>query len=142
MGLRETFVADAREFLNDRDEGFGWDVTVVAPDATEANLTGFTADIGTTIEPETGEMVSGRRASVALHILDLQDADLGIPVNVPDAAGMPWVVRFLDFDGVTLRSYKVIDTMPDRAIGVVVCILESFQETPPAMGSFEFLLIG
>ncbi len=128
MGLREQAALDARTILNDLS-GFGVPITITDPGGTSAALTGFSNDIALTIDPETGMAVSGREASVALHMRDLDDAGLGLPKNIADEALRPWVVSFVDVRGIT-HTFKVKESNPDRASGVITCTLEVYSETP------------
>ncbi len=41
------------------------------------------------------------------------------------ATDTPWVVRFDDINGKPY-VFKVVESRPDRTIGVVVCMLESY----------------
>lgn len=132
MGLREIAEADLAVTLEDGAHGFGWPVVVTAPDGTataEGELYGQTDDIAQVIDPDTGQPVSGRLASVVLRISSLTAAlpGQGLPRNVPDRTRRPWVVRFLDINGAA-HVFKVRRSAPDRALGVVVCILEAYSE--------------
>lgn len=126
MSLRDQASADLRRIVEDSAGGFGVSVTVTDPQQSSASLTGFSTDIGTTIEPETQQAVVGRQASVALPIKALTEAGLAIPRAIADENQRPWLVSFTDFDGNTY-TYKVQQAMPDRAIGVVTCMLESWR---------------
>ena len=126
MSLRQQAAADLQALLEDTAAGFGWPITVTSPDSLSLSLSGFSTDIGQTIDPETGMAVSGRRASVALPLQPLVDASLGIPRAIADGGSKPWVVRFEDILGVR-HTYKVCESMPDRALGIVTCLLESYR---------------
>ncbi len=126
MGLRAQAALDLAIFLEDQDEGFGWPITVTDPDGVSATLSGYSTDISEQMDPETGMAVSNRVASVAIQIKALTDAGLGIPKDIPDAASRPWRVTFDDIDG-NEHTYKVSEGRPDRAIGLVVCILEAYK---------------
>lgn len=125
MSLRERAAADLKVIVEDAN-GFGWPITVTDPFGATAALRGLSTDIGHTIDPETGIAVSGRRASIALAIASLTAAGLGIPRGIADAAGKPWVIVFNDIGG-SPHTFKVCEAMPDRAIGVVTCILEAYK---------------
>lgn len=126
MGLREVAQSDMRSILNDGAFGFGWPIRVIDPLDITAPLTGFSNDISEVIDPETGVAVSGRYANVALAIRDLTDAGLGIPRNITDLDSRPWRVTFLDIEGQTW-TFKVVQSNPDRALGIVTCVLEAFD---------------
>jgi len=125
MSLREQAAADLTTIVEDTD-GFGWPITVTAPDGTSADLVGLSSDIAQTIDPDTGQAVSGRHAHVFLRLSSLTTAGLGIPRGIADAGSDPWVVTFDDIDG-TEHSFKVMEALPDRAIGGVVCLLEAYK---------------
>lgn len=124
MSLRQQAAADLATLVEDRD-GFGWDIRVTPPDGLGVDLVGLSTDVATSIDPETGQAVSGRTASVALRIASLEAAGMGIPVNVHDRDRFPWVVEFRDIHGAPHR-FKVVESRPDRAIGIVVCLLEAY----------------
>jgi len=126
MGLWATAAADAKRFLANSDH-FGWPITVTDPDGSTADLTGYANDIGQSIDPQTGALVTGRAASCALHLDALSDAGLGTPRAVADEALTPWVVVFDDIQGVT-HKFKVSEAMVDRTAGIVVCMLEAYKE--------------
>jgi hypothetical protein len=106
--------------------GFGWPLTVTNPEGVTLALSGLSTDIGATIDPGTGEVVSGRHASVALPIALLQAASMGMPRGVADSSSKPWWVRFEDING-NPGTFKVKEAQPDRAVGLVVCILEAYK---------------
>ena len=126
MGLREEAALDAREFLEDEDD-FGWPLTLRAPDGNSAALTGYSTDIHLTIDPETGQAVSGRQASVVIHLEALNDAELPMPRGVADQKSDPWIVQTNDITGIG-HTFKIIEAIPDRALGIVACTLEEFRE--------------
>ena len=125
MGLREQAIADCAAIVADAD-GFGWPITVTDPAGTSAELTGLSTDISQAIDPDTGVVVSGRGASVALSMSALTAAGLGMPKGIADSGSKPWVVAFADAAGVT-NTYKIADARPDRALGLVVCVLEGYE---------------
>jgi hypothetical protein len=126
MGLRSQAVADLRSFLEDSAGGFGWPITVTDPSGHSASLTGYASDISQMYDPSTGELISGRRAEVTLHLSSLAAAGLGIPDNVDDSTSKPWVVAFNDPLGNTY-TFKVADGAPDRELGCVVLSLEAYK---------------
>ena len=125
MGLRAQAALDLATITTDTD-GFGWPITVTDPDGVSAALTGLSSDIAQAIEPDTGMIVSGRTASVALAISVLTAAGLGVPRGIADSGSRPWRVTFNDVNG-TEHTFKVSEARPDRAIGCVVCILENYK---------------
>lgn len=126
MGLREQAAQDLGAILEDSAYGFGWDITVKDPDGVSADLTGFSNDISSIIDPDTGLAVSGRSASVALRVSSLCLAGLGLPVGITDAKLKPWVILFKDIS-LNAFKFKVQQSNPDRTLGMVVCLLELYK---------------
>lgn len=126
MGLRSQAHTDLIGIV-ESSEDFGWPIVVVAPGGQELSLTGLHTDHGLTFDLETGLPISGRRAAVALVLQRFTDAGLPEPRAVIDAAGRPWVVRATDIHG-TSHLYKIVETMPDRTIGMVTCVLEVYVD--------------
>ncbi len=126
MNLRTQAALDLVSILSDEASGFAWPITLVTPESESYQLTGFSTDIGQTINPETGQVVSGRRASIALSTAVLKGLGVDIPRGVSDSRAKPWVVRFADIHGVA-QSFKIQEAMPDRAIGIVTCMLETYR---------------
>jgi hypothetical protein len=120
MGLREQAILDARAILEDAG-GFTWPFTLTSPLGVVASLSGFTTDVGLTIDPETGQGVAGRRASVAVARSALAE----MPEAVAESTRKPWVATFADSQG-EVASWKVVQVLPDRAMGVVVMIVEKY----------------
>lgn len=126
MGLRAEAAADLRAITEDDAAGFGWPITLTDPAGTSVDIIGLANDIGTTIDPDTGMAVTGRNASVAISLAALDDAGVGIPKSIADSASKPWLVSFDDIQG-EAHTFKVREALPDRAIGVVVCLLEAYD---------------
>ena len=126
MGLRQTAEADLGAILEDSATGFGWPITVTNPDGLTAEMTGFSNDISQVIDPDTGQIVSGRVATVALRVSSLVAAGLAVPENVTDPKVKPWIVAFDDINGNGL-TFKVKFSDPDRALGLVICTLEFYK---------------
>lgn len=126
MGLAEIAHADARKILNDELFGAGVPISLVAPDGTVGTLTGFSNDIGLLIDPDTGQAVSGRAATIAIHMADLQEQGLAIPENIIDQTSKPWIVKFSDRLN-NEYTFKVSQSHPDRTMGIVTCSLVVYE---------------
>lgn len=122
MGLREIAQRDSRTILNG-DAGIA--LTLIDPAGNAGTLTGWSNDIGFVIDPDTGQAVSGRYATIAVSMTDLAAEGLGIPTNVSEAVD-PWRVSFVNERGETF-SFSVMSAQPDRTLGVVTCVLEVFS---------------
>ncbi len=125
MSLRQTAEKDLGAILEDGAMGFGWPIQVTDPSGLSKPLTGFSDDISQIIDPDTGEAVSGRLVSVALRISSLTTVGLALPVGIADAKIKPWVIEFDDINGNPFK-FKVQQSNPDRALGLVTCLLETY----------------
>lgn len=124
MGLRDIAAADLKTIVENTDD-FGWPVTVTKPGGPSVAMVGLSTDISQTIDPDTGQAVSGRAASVTLVMSSLLAAFSELPRGISD--GLPWVVQFDDIAGAA-HKFKVREAMPDRALGCVVCLLEFYKQ--------------
>ena len=127
MNLRELAEQDLKSVVENIDTGFGWPITLTGPDGnSSSNLVGLSTDIAQVIDPDTGQAVTGRLASVALMISTLYEEGFSLPVGIADSSLKPWVVEFNDINGLPY-TFKIQNTNPDRAAGMVTCILESYN---------------
>lgn len=126
MGLRELAAADNRTILNDSVSGFGYSIIVTDPSGVQTPFTGYSNDISQLIDPDTGVAVSGRVASVAINIRDLTEQGLSLPKSIADKTSKPWLITFDDING-NPQTFKVAQSNPDRAIGMLVCVLEFYK---------------
>lgn len=126
MSLRQLAETDLGLILEDSSTGFGWSITVTDPAGTSRTLTGFSDDIAQIIDPDTGQAVSGRLASVALRTSSLIAAGLSLPRGIADSGSKPWVIEFDDING-SAYKFKVSQSNPDRALGLVTCLLELYE---------------
>jgi hypothetical protein len=127
VSLRDDAAAFCREILEDVDGGFAMAITVRDPLGQEAEVTGISADIGSVIDLNTGQLVSGRAAHVTVSLQTLRDAGIaGIPQGEADSMRAPWLFLLLDIMG-GQHVFKVKQAMPDLTLGVVRCSLEIFR---------------
>lgn len=127
MSLRIQAEMDLGKILEDETTGFGWTIFVTDPDGLSDMFTGFSTDIAHAIDPDTGVLVSGRTASVAIRISLLTAKGFGLPEGISDTSRKPWIVDFNDINGTNYR-FKVASSNPDRALGIVTCTLETYGE--------------
>ena len=125
MGLRERAAADCKAIVEDLG-GFGWALSVTSPEGVTAALVGLAADIGLTIDPNTGLPITGRKAHVSMANESLLAAFGVLPRGIADGVGKPWLVRFDDIHG-SPHTFKVRESAPDRAIGLTTCWLEWYR---------------
>lgn len=124
MSLRIQAELDARAILEDRS-AFGWPVMLADPSGKIEEVTGFSNDISLVVDPDTGMLVSGRDATIAVSIQTLRAAGFEADPRAV-SQGLPWVVEFWDING-NLGRFKVSRTSPDRSIGLIVMHLEVYR---------------
>lgn len=128
MGLRDLAERDLGLILENTETGFGWPITVTDPAGVSKPLKGFSNDIAQVIDPDTGQLVSGRSASVSIRLAALTAAGFSsLPRNVTERTSKPWVVQFDDINGQPW-TFKVRSADPDRALGLIVCMLEDYRQ--------------
>ena len=120
--------ADLGNILEDDLTGWGWAIELTNPSSKTETLTGYSNDISQVVDPDTGVVVSGRSASISIRIQSLYDKGLEIPRGIVDSSSKPWIVKFDDINGVAY-TFKVAESNPDRALGVVTCVLEAYSDT-------------
>jgi len=127
MGLRAQAAADVSRILGDSAGGAGVAVVLTSPGSVSAEVTGFTSDIASLIDPSTGQAVSGRMATCALLMAEIAQKfpASGMPKGIADTNSKPWVVQFADFAG-TLHTFKIVTADPDRTVGLLKCTLEAY----------------
>src|SRR5688572_28825044 len=122
MGLRAQAAADAKAILEDSVSGFAWPLTLTSPAGTVSMLAGLATDVAESVDPETGTTVAGRRASVTISLLSIPV----LPTAEPESGARPWTVTFTDVELVA-ATWKVVEVRPDRALGVVLLVLEAYD---------------
>jgi hypothetical protein len=125
MGLRDLAEADLGLILEDSATGFGYAIVLTSPAGVVLPITGFSNDIAQVIDPDTGQVVSGRLASVALRISTIIASGLDLPRGIANSKSKPWIVEFNDLLG-NPHKFKVFQSNPDRTIGMITLILESY----------------
>lgn len=127
MGLRKTAYRDAQRIQEDAAGGFGWPIVLISPDGSEYPVTGFSTDIHLQVDPETGQMVSGRTVSASVSLLTLSEAGVTeYPYGVTRKGERPWLVRMDDIAG-NQHTLKVSESYPDQGLGNLVMMLEGYS---------------
>ena len=120
MSLADIASVDLRNILN----ADGGCITLQSPDGTSAEFRANTQDISNAIDLQTGTLISGRTASVALSMIDLLAMNMAPAVIADTKASKPWIVRFAETVSGVVHTFKVRETKPDRTIGALILILE------------------
>ena len=123
MSLRDVAEQDLYRILTDQ-AGFRVDLQLTDPAGQSATLGGFSNDISQAIDPDTGQMVSGRfvHVTIALRDLDAQDLPRGRSRRTDPA----WLVSFDNPAGIGTVNGAVIESHPDRSLGYIVLVLEVY----------------
>lgn len=123
MSLLDQARSDAATILDAGDDSFSVNVMVFEPSGYSRELPGMLNDIEQTVDPGTGEFISGRQVSIAFSMSLFGDFGFdGIPRGIDDGARKPWTITHeTDCHGVA--KYKVIKSNPDRTLKIVTCIL-------------------
>jgi hypothetical protein len=125
MGLQEIIWNDAKKILADQ-YGPGQSVIITSPDGGHDEINGFYTDISQSIDPDTGQMFSGRFVTVTFSLIDIDAALIGIPRGISDPGAKPWLVTISDVLG-NEYTFKVSASHPDRSMGTVICDLEVYD---------------
>lgn len=128
MSIRLLAEKDLATVLEDAKFGFGWAITLTDPSGhSDESLVGQSNDISQVIDPETGQLVSGRAAHVTLRISSLTAAGFSDLPRSVSGNSLPWVVKFQDING-NDHTFRVRQSDPDRALGVVRLTLEAYAQ--------------
>jgi len=122
MNLRSAAEKDLSSILEDNVRGGGWEIRLTNPDGVSQDMVGWSVDISQIIDPDTGQLVMGRAASVALRSSSLK---IGTPEGIANSSSKPWLVKFDDING-NPYTFKVSVTNPDRGLGVISLMLEAY----------------
>lgn len=129
MSIRKQATKDLEKILESDKSGFGWDIKLTAPDGVTKDFIGFSNDVAVVIDPDTGVIVSGRTASIALNISSINKAFPGkeLPRGIANSSMKPWLVEFYDVNE-NNHKFKISESNPDRALGIITCILELYEK--------------
>jgi hypothetical protein len=124
VSLLDEAAADLASILGDTVGGFAVPITIADPNGVSAVINGLATDIGLTIDPETGQAVIGRKASIAIPLRALEDAGLEQPRGVASKTAKPWTATFTLSTGAA-QTFKITGAMPDK-LGCLVCFLDVY----------------
>ena len=125
MSLRGTAHADLIEIMNDTETG-GDLCTIISPEGRSENFRTLSNDIHLSIDPGTGETVTGRQCSVAVLISELMAAGFSGIRGIADLKSKPWVVETTDVNGIQ-GKFKVAEHHPDNSAGLMILFLEIYK---------------
>lgn len=123
MSLLSDLASTAREILSNTAD-FAVAMKLTSPEGRTVTIAGLQADIGLSIDPETGVAIAGRKASVAISSALLAELGVELPQNIPEDDRRPWLVEWTPPTG-GAQKMKVVSTIPDK-LGIVVLHLERY----------------
>ena len=122
-GLIEQAKGDWQRFSSDLN-GWGVDITLTAPTAEVANITGLATKHHIGVDTD-GNAINTKNAHITISEQLLVDA--GYPVRVNnEVAIINHRVSYKDSTGIA-KEYVIEETFPDETIGVITCILNDFE---------------
>ena len=129
MSLRVQAEADLAVTLEaSSDFGDPFTLTDPAGFASATQLYGRVGDIGQLVDPDTGQAVSGRHATLVARLATLTAAGYSdLPEGIADETSAPWLATFAGVS-TPAQTYKVKTSFPDRSLGVVTMLLEFWNE--------------
>jgi hypothetical protein len=125
MSLRETTHEVLKEIMNDVEVG-GDEITITSPAGLSQTFKSFTNDIFQSVDPGTGQIVSGRVCTISVLISELIAIGFDAIRGIPDENSKPWVVETTDVNDRPYK-FKICETHPDNGAGLVLCFLEIYQ---------------
>lgn len=130
MSLRTTAANDFKKITQNLKE-WGLKLTITAPDDSTFDVIGLATDISLKVDPDTGLVVSGRKASVAISLDQFRANDITeVPSMRPDQSGKPYRISFTSEDGNTY-NFSIRESIPDRTLDQVVLILQQWRGAMP-----------
>ena len=127
MSLRNIAAQDLQSIMSS-ECGATWPVTLIAPDGQEwVDVPSRHNDIARIVDPDTGQVVSGREVTTVISTLELQERGAPIPQGVYDENQKPWLIRALNISQ-EQETFKIFSSEPDQALGAVVLVLEKYDD--------------
>ena len=119
MNIIEQAEADLEFTLEDAENGFGVQLTLIDESENNYFITAKTNDVGFFIDPTTGVGVAGRRVSIDVRISTLNNQGAGIPSK-------KWKALYTSTNLVTW-TMSVEQLQTDNTLGLYKLILEVFK---------------
>ena len=126
MSLLNVAAKDARGII-ESPRNASRDIKLIEPNGTEHSLTVGTRSISQSIDPDTGELVSGQFISITPSLLTLAERNISMPRNIQDHSENPWLVVMTNHITSLETTYKVIHSAPDFTLGLIVCDLGNYE---------------
>lgn len=125
MSLRDQAVSDVTAILKNTSDFGQEDIILTDPAGDTTDLVGFTGDISTTIDPDSGAIVKGRQLHVTIPINDLPAGPR--PEAIRLRGSKPWLVSFPRITSAAVTQYVVIGSDPDDSMGAITLELGKYS---------------
>ena len=126
MSLRDIANTDLKEIMNDSETG-GIDCTLTSPSGSTASFKVLFNDIYQSIDPGTGEIVTGRQSHISVLTDELITEGFDDIRGISDTDSRPWLATITDALGRS-STHKVSESYPDATIGLTVLMLEFYEQ--------------
>lgn len=120
MNILEQAESDLSFTLEDSDNGFGVELTLIDADEEEYDIVAKTADTGFFFDPTSGIGAVGRRCEITVRISTLTDLSGGYPKK-------DWKCSYTDVNGNIWLTRIAAPPMTDRTLGVYLILLEAMK---------------
>jgi len=125
MSLHDVAGVHTRRIL-ENPRGPGHALVLRAPDGRELDINTTTNDVSAVIDPDTGQVFTGRSVQIYVSRITLREAGFETPRNIPDVSRNPWLVIYTGRSG-KQHKFKVSNSEPDRTLDYVRCDLEFYE---------------
>jgi hypothetical protein len=126
VSLIERARKDVARILQNTNE-FASTVKLTSPAGVTRDVAAVTNEVWQGLDPNSGNIVNGAVASIAISLDALSKAGLGIPQNSRDTKAKPWLVEMTLADGAP-RTYTVEESRRDMGLGVIWYVLGEYQK--------------
>jgi len=122
MNLLEIAESDLAITIEDKDNGFGVQLSLFDEKEKEYPIVVNVSDIGYFIDPQTGIGIIGRQVEISIRISSLISQTLG---DQPDDR---WSAKYTDKSGVEWTMFVASAPKVDRTLGIYNITLESYKK--------------
>lgn len=127
MSLLDRVRSDVARITQNTKE-FASEVKLQNPSGQFATVAAITNEVWQGLDPNSGNIINGAVASIAISLDALTKASLGgIPQNPHNAKEKPWLVELTLADGVP-RTYKIAESRRDMQMGLIWYVLSRYQQ--------------
>lgn len=125
MGLAEQAKLDAK-WITANSNHFGVSITLTSTSNISATVFGLHTKHHTSWDPESGEVIDGKRAHISVSEEVLEDSGYPVRNSNQEISMVGHLVEVADSTDV-VKKYIVRQTFPDETLGLIVMILGDFE---------------